>query len=127
IAGHSVVNVAFLSLAEIESAASTFTVNENCGFRVGALPFSFGLAVLPFKEHVFGVAVRLPCGSLRDPERLLAFLLKRLHLNLHKCLDLSTVALPVCTNGCSPWNLREQEWIGASLLWAPGARSCRWQ
>ena len=53
-------------LAEIEDAASTLAVNwrydreavnEDGGFRVGALPFCFGLPVLPFKEHVFGVAV----------------------------------------------------------------------
>jgi hypothetical protein len=59
-------------LAEIEDAASTFAVNwrhdreavnENGGFGVGALPFCFGFAVLPLKEHVFGMAVYLPCGS----------------------------------------------------------------
>jgi hypothetical protein len=83
-------NVASLSLAEIEDAASIWlltvleqlefspivsriknsncpmavnwrhdreAVNENGGFRVEALPFCFGLPVLPFKGHVFGVSV----------------------------------------------------------------------
>jgi hypothetical protein len=58
------VNFAFLGLAEIEDAASTLAVNENCGFRIGALPLCFGLSVLPFKEHVFGMAVNLPFGGL---------------------------------------------------------------
>src|SRR5207249_10044018 len=61
VAGHAIVNVAFVGLAEIENAASTLAVNENSGFRVGAFPSCFGSAVLPFKEHVFGVAVCLPC------------------------------------------------------------------
>jgi len=56
------VNVAFLGLAEIEDAASTLAVNS--GFRVGALPFSFGFPVLAFKEDIFGMAVRLPCRGL---------------------------------------------------------------
>ena len=64
VTGHAIVNVAFLGLAKIKDAASTLAVNENGGFRVGALPFCFGLTVLPFKEHIFGVAVCLPCGSL---------------------------------------------------------------
>src|SRR5204862_1054133 len=33
VAGHAVVNVAFLGLAKIENAASTLAVNENGGFR----------------------------------------------------------------------------------------------
>jgi len=32
VAGHAIVNIAFLGLAEIEDAASAFTVNENGGF-----------------------------------------------------------------------------------------------
>jgi hypothetical protein len=64
VAGHAVVNLAFLGLAEIEDAASILTVNENGGFRVRALPFCFGLPVLPFKEYVFGMTVYLPCESL---------------------------------------------------------------
>jgi len=64
VAGEAVVNVAFLGLAEIEDAASTLAVNEDSGFRVGALPFCFGSSILAFKQHVFGVAVHLPCGSL---------------------------------------------------------------
>src|SRR5437879_8744654 len=95
IAGHAIVNFAFLGLAEIKDAASALAVNENGGFGVGALPFCLGLPVAPFKEHVFGVAVCLPCGSLRDAQRLLALLLKRLHVNLHECLDLGSVALAV--------------------------------
>src|SRR5207253_5586762 len=58
VAGHAIVNFAFLGLAEIEDAASALAVNENGGFRVGALPFCFGLPVLPFKKHVLGMAVR---------------------------------------------------------------------
>jgi len=92
------VNVAFLGLAKIEDAASTLAVNEYGSFGVGALPFCFGSAVLPFKEHVFGVAVRLPCGSLRDAQRLLAFLRKRLHLNLDEGFDLRLVAFAVCAD-----------------------------
>src|SRR5207249_371460 len=106
-----------------EDAASTFAVNENGGFRVLALSFCFGSAVLPFKEHVFGVAVCLPCGSLRDAQRLLAFLLKRLHVNLHECFDLRAIALSVGANGRSPWNFREQKRIAPCLLGAAGARS----
>ena len=64
VAGHAVVNVAFLGLAEIENAASTLAVNEDGGLRVRAFPFCFGSAVLTFVEHAFRVAVRLPCGSL---------------------------------------------------------------
>jgi hypothetical protein len=57
IARHTVVNGAFLGLAEIQDAASTLAVNENGGFRVGALPFCFGLPVLPFKRALkFGEA-----------------------------------------------------------------------
>lgn len=37
VAGYAVVNVAFLSLAEIKNAASTLAVNENSGFGIGAL------------------------------------------------------------------------------------------
>src|SRR5204862_6994703 len=95
VACHAVVNVAFLDLAKIEDAASALAVNENGGFGVGALPFCLGLPVLPFKEHVFGVAVCLPCGSLRDAQRLLALLRKRLHLNLHECFDLGPITLAV--------------------------------
>ena len=39
VAGHVVMNVALLGLAKIEDAATTLAVNENGGFRVGALPF----------------------------------------------------------------------------------------
>jgi hypothetical protein len=59
VAGHAIVNVAFLGLTEIEDAASTLAVNEGGGFGVGVFPFCFGLPVLPFKEHVFGAAVCL--------------------------------------------------------------------
>jgi hypothetical protein len=38
VSGHAIVNFAFLGLAEIEDAASILAVNENGGFRVGALP-----------------------------------------------------------------------------------------
>src|SRR5262249_41223170 len=127
VAGHAVVNVAFLGLAEIENTASALPVNENGGFRVGAFPFCFSLPVLPFKEHVFCVAVRLPCGSLRDAQRLLAFSLKRLHLNLHEGLDLRSIALPVCAKRHFSWDFGEQERVAASLLWTAGARSCRRQ
>ena len=96
VARHAVVNFAFLGLAEIENAASALAVNEDGGFCVGTFPFCFGSAVLPFKEHVFGVAVRLPCGSLRDAQRLLAFLRKRFYPNLHEGFDLRSIALPVC-------------------------------
>jgi len=75
------VNVTVFGLAKIEDAASTLAVNENCGFRVGALLLCFGLPVLPFKEHVFGMAVRLPCGSLRGAEWFLAFLFIHVFLN----------------------------------------------
>src|SRR5712692_9958966 len=64
IASHAIVNLAFLGPANIKDASSILAVNENCGFRVGALPFCFGFPVLPFKEHVFGTAVCLPSGSL---------------------------------------------------------------
>src|SRR5690349_16061051 len=127
VAGHAIVNVAFLGVAEIENAASALAVNENGGFRVGAFSFCLGPAVLPFIEHVFCVAVCLPRRSLRDAQRLLAFLLKRLHLNLYEGLHLCSVAFPVSANGCSPWDFREQERVAASLLWTPGARSRRWQ
>src|SRR5437660_12920760 len=39
VAGHTIVNVALLGLADIENAASTLAVDENGGFGVGALPF----------------------------------------------------------------------------------------
>src|SRR5712692_271611 len=64
VASHAVVNFAFLGLAEIEDAASNLAVNENGCSRVRALPLRFGLPVLPFKEHVLGITVSLPCGSL---------------------------------------------------------------
>src|SRR5258707_13184180 len=64
VAGHAIVNIAFLGLADVEDAASILAVNENGSFRVGALPFSLGFLVLPFEDHVFGMAVGLPCGSL---------------------------------------------------------------
>jgi len=48
----------------VENAASTLAVNENSGFRIGALPFCFRFPVLPFEKHVFGMAVSLPRGSL---------------------------------------------------------------
>jgi len=57
------VNVALLALAEVEDAASALAVNEDGGFGVGALPFCFGSPILAFKQHVFGMAVCLPCGS----------------------------------------------------------------
>src|SRR5205807_5349758 len=115
VAGHAIMNGAFFRLAEIEDAASTLAVNENGGFRVGAFPFCFGLPVLPFKEHVFGVAVCLPCGSLRDAQRLLAFLLKRLHLNLHECFDLGPITLAVRTLcGIGPVLRPAVSWCSAS-------------
>jgi hypothetical protein len=63
------VNVAFLGLAEMEDAASAFAVDEKGRFRVEALALCFGSVILPFKEHIFGVAVRWPCGSLREAQR----------------------------------------------------------
>ena len=42
VASHAIVNVAFIGLAKIEGVASALAVNENGGFRVGALPFCFG-------------------------------------------------------------------------------------
>src|SRR5207248_3177367 len=81
VSGHVIVNVAFLGLAKIEDAASTLAVDENSGLSVGAFSFCLGLPVLAFKEHIFGVAVCLPCGSLRDAQRLLALFLKRFDLN----------------------------------------------
>src|SRR5205814_8170945 len=126
VTGHVVVNVAFLGLAEIEDAASALAVNENGGFGVGALPFCLGLPVVPFKEHVFGVAVCLPRGSLRDAQRLLALLLKRLHLNLHECFDLRPITLAVRANGLLP-DFGKEKWVAARSFWASGARSRLWQ
>ncbi len=65
---------------------STLGINGNGGFRVGALPFCFGLPVLPSKEHVFGMAVCLPRESLRNAQRLLTFRFKTLYLNLRESL-----------------------------------------
>jgi hypothetical protein len=56
---NSIVNVAFLGLAEIEDAARIVAINENGGFGVGALPFCFGFPVLPFKR----VSAQLPSNS----------------------------------------------------------------
>ena len=100
-------------------------VNENGGFRVGTLPFCFGLPLLPFKKHVFRMAVRLPRGSLRDAQRLLAFLLKRLHLNLHRCLDFSAAALAVSANGRLP-DLGKQKRVAARSFWVTSACSRPW-
>ena len=122
VAGHTIVNFAFLGLAEIEDAASALAVNENGGFRVGALPFCFGFPVLPFKEHVFGMAVCLPCGSLRNPQRLLAFLRKRLHLNLHERFDFCPVAFAVRANGLLP-DFGKKKRVAARSFRATGARS----
>jgi len=44
------VNVAFFALAEIEDAARIFTVNENSGLRIGALPASEGKKVKGKRE-----------------------------------------------------------------------------
>ena len=60
VARDAIVNVAFQGLAEIEDAASAIAINENGGFRIGALPFCFGFPVLPFREHVFCMSVCLP-------------------------------------------------------------------
>src|SRR5947207_2983314 len=57
VAGHTIVNVALLGLADIENVASTLAVDENGGFRVWALPFCFGFPVLALEEDVFGMAV----------------------------------------------------------------------
>ena len=53
-----------MTLKPVNMGGSALAVNENGGFGVGALPFCLGLPVVPFKEHVFGMAVCLPCGSL---------------------------------------------------------------
>src|SRR5713226_3575602 len=70
--------------------------------------------------------VGLPCGSLRHAQRLLAFLLKRLHLNLHECFDLGPIAPAICANGLLP-DFGKKKRITARPFRATSARSRLWQ
>src|SRR5208283_1846174 len=56
----------------------------------------------------------------------LAFILKRLHLNLHECFDLGSVALAVRANGLLP-NFGKEKWVAARSFRATSARSRLWQ
>jgi hypothetical protein len=49
---------------------------ENGGFGIGGIRPLLWLSGIAFVKHVFRTTVSLPCGSLRDSQRLLAFSLK---------------------------------------------------
>src|SRR6266403_822586 len=68
------------------------------------------------------MAVCLPGGSLRDAQRLLAFLFKRLDLNLHEGFDLGPIALAVCANGFLP-DFRKEKRVAARSFRATSAPS----
>jgi len=102
VAGHAVVNFAFLGLAKIEDAASTLLPSmRTAAFVLGHSPFALAFRYCPSKSTSLAWPFACDPGACETVKRAEASRLspQRLHLNLYECFDLGSVALAVCANG----------------------------